>query len=92
MTMQAIRTKYHGPTNYRGSRYSASAERGRISVPCDHSKNVDENHKAAALALVHRFADEDAKKYATKKDLNPWLRPFVSGTLPDGSQAHVFTE
>lgn len=78
--MQAIHTKYHGPTNSRGSRFTARAERGRVSVPYDYSKNSDENHKAAARALCEKFAAEDVKKYNTPKAANPWLRPFVSGT------------
>ena len=90
--MQAIHTKYHGPTNSKGSRFSARAQRGRMSVSYDDALNADGNHRAAALALCNRFADEDVKKYKTPKTENPWLRPFVSGGLPDGSQAHVFTE
>lgn len=50
--MKAIRTKYHGPTDTRGSRISATDEDGnRVSISYDHAKNTDGNHDAAALAL-----------------------------------------
>ena len=48
---QAIETKYHGPTNYRGSRVSATAEAGRIYVPWDYALGIEENHRAAAMAF-----------------------------------------
>lgn len=53
--MQAIRTRYHGPTNTKGSRFSATCEHGRIYVPYDHSLNLAGNHKAAALALLEKL-------------------------------------
>ena len=91
--MQAIVTKYHGPTNLRGSRISAKCERGRISIPYPHElKQGEECHRAAAAALIARFIREDVEKYG--KEANPpgrgWLTPYVSGGLPDGTWAHVF--
>ena len=53
--MQAIRTKYHGPTNTRGSRISAQCEAGRVYVPYDHALSIDGNHKAACDALLDRM-------------------------------------
>ena len=53
--MQAIRTKYHGPTNNRGSRISAQCEAGRIFVPYDYALNIDGNHKAACDALIKKL-------------------------------------
>ncbi len=54
--MKAITTKYHGPTNTRGSRVSASDEDGnRVSLPYDHALNQDEMHDAAALALCAKM-------------------------------------
>ena len=37
--MQAIVTKYHGATNFKGSRISATAEAGRIYLSWDDSLN-----------------------------------------------------
>lgn len=50
--MKAILTRFHGPTNTRGSRYSASDSDGnRVSVSADYALNSDGNHDAAAVAL-----------------------------------------
>ena len=50
--MKAITTKYHGPTNVRGSRISATDEdRNRVSLSYDDGLNSEENHDAAAIAL-----------------------------------------
>ncbi len=52
--MQSIETRYHGPTNTRGSKISATASGNgkRVYVSYDHALNGDENHKAAALKLM----------------------------------------
>ena len=88
--MQAIVTRYHGPTNFKGSRYSAKCSRGRIMVSADYALNSEGNHKAAAAALVARFVKEDAERYGSRE--NPWARPLITGELPDGSSVHVFAE
>lgn len=54
--MKAIRTKYNGPTDTRGSRISATDEDGnRVTVPYDHAENSNGNHDAAALALCAKM-------------------------------------
>lgn len=54
--MKAIVTKYHGATNSRGSRYSASDTDGnRVSVPTDYALSSDGNHDAAAIALCRKM-------------------------------------
>ena len=50
--MQAIRTKYFGPTNWKGSRIQASCKTKTIYVPYDHALNGDENHRAACEELL----------------------------------------
>ena len=54
--MKAIETKYLGCTNSRGSRIKAIAEGGdrphSVTLSYDHELNGDENHEAAAWALV----------------------------------------
>ena len=87
---QAIRTKYLCPTNRRGSRIIASCQRGRIVVEYDDALSQDRNHVAACVALCNHFIDEDAKRYGTPVDHNPWGRALASGTLPDGSMCHAF--
>lgn len=48
-----IRTKYLGPTNYRGGRVKASTISGKsVTLDWDHGANVETNHKRAAIALA----------------------------------------
>jgi len=53
--MQAIRTRYYGPTNTRGSRIVASCEAGRVSMGYNHALNIEGNHAAAARLLLAKF-------------------------------------
>ena len=53
--MKAIQTKYHGPSNVRGSRISASAGRMKVTLSWDDALDADENHDAAALALCDKL-------------------------------------
>lgn len=53
---QAIVTKYHGPTNTRGSRIIATAAGGqRLTVEYDDALDSDANHFAAARALAGKM-------------------------------------
>lgn len=52
---QAIVTKYHGPTDARGFRVSATAEAGRVYLEWDAALNTEQNHQRAALALSHKL-------------------------------------
>jgi len=52
---QAIRTRFHGATETRGSRITARAEAGSVTVSYDYSLNGSENHARAAQALVDKF-------------------------------------
>jgi hypothetical protein len=55
-TMQAILTKYIGPTNTRGARVKASTEGGAtLTVGWNHEVNHDENHRLAAFALAKKL-------------------------------------
>jgi hypothetical protein len=51
--LQAIVTKYHGPTNSRGSRISAKADAGRITVSYDYG--ASDPHHVAAIALCEKL-------------------------------------
>ena len=87
--MQSIQTKYLSATDTRGSRIKAKCARGSIVIPFPHELSGDDIHRAAVLALVTRFLDEDMAK-GTPRETNFWNRSFVSGSLPDGSMAHIF--
>jgi hypothetical protein len=78
--MQAIITKYFGPTNFRGSRIKASCEAGSLTVSYDYALNIDGNHDAAAKAL--------AEKLGWTGDA---FGALVGGGLPNGrGNAYVF--
>jgi hypothetical protein len=69
--MQAIQTKYIGPSNVKGSRVKAKAQAGSITLHWDDSLNSDANHTAAALALAKKLG----WTYGT----------WHGGGMPDGS-------
>lgn len=74
--MKAIRTKYHGATNTKGSRISASDEDGnRVSIPYPHELSGGAVHRAAADALCQKMG---------------WGGELVGGGLKDG-YVFVFT-
>ena len=53
---QSIVTKYHGPTDKKGSRVSATSASGhRIIFDWDDSLNIDENHAVAARRLAAKL-------------------------------------
>lgn len=54
--MQAITTKYVGPTDFRGSRVIAKTASGiKITLEWDDALNADENHFNAARALAEKM-------------------------------------
>jgi hypothetical protein len=67
MHMQAIVTKFLGPSNTRGSRIKARAAAGSITIPYNHSLNSQANHVAAASALAEKLG---------------WNGFWISGGLP----------
>lgn len=69
--MKAIRTRFHGATNFTGSRISASDEGGnRVTIPYPHEFGPGEGaHRKAAEALC-------AKMH--------WTGEMIGGSLHDG--------
>ena len=54
--MKAILTKYHGPTNFRGSRISAvDSDRNRVTISYDDALNSEDAHRKAAEALAAKM-------------------------------------
>lgn len=72
--MQAIKTKYVGPTNTRGSRIIASCDGGKITHNYAHNIDVEQNHIDAALALCKKLG---------------WDGELATGYLDNG-YVHVF--
>lgn len=87
--MQAIHTRYFGPTNTLGARIKASCERGNLTIPYPHELSGDEVHREAVRQLLERFVSEDWNERSIPPSNNPWKREFVTGSLPDGTVAHV---
>jgi hypothetical protein len=88
--MQAIQTKYLSATDSKGSRIKATCERGSITIPYPYELSGEFVHRLAVTKLVWKFLEEDYAKNRTAPESNPWSRDFSSGTLPDGTVAHVF--
>ena len=78
--MQAFITKYHGPTNTRGSRISAKCAAGTIYMSYRHELDIEENHIAAAEIL--------RAKLGWDKDFYGRL---VTGCIHTGEYVHVMT-
>ena len=74
--MIAIVTKYHGPTDTKGSRITASYDGRRITVGYDHGIDIDGNHKKAAKAFA-------AKHFSGR------TRIVATAYLKTGSHVHV---
>jgi hypothetical protein len=54
--MQAITTKYHGPTNTRGARISATSASGiRATIGYPHELDGEAVHRAAVVELCRRL-------------------------------------
>lgn len=68
--MQAIVTKFIGPTNYLGSRYKAKAAAGSVTVSADYSLGLVGNHTRAAESLARKLG---------------WSGKWVGGGNPDDS-------
>jgi len=68
--MQAIVTKFLGPTNTRPSRIKATCQARSITLSWEHAWNPMGNHRAAAQALATQLG---------------WHGRWIEGDLPDGS-------
>lgn len=90
--MQAIITKYLGPTNSRGARIKAQCERGKIFFSYPYELSGVGAHRRAAEALTDKFAAEDFKRNGTPIEKNPWKTPLITGQIPSGEYVHVFAE
>lgn len=54
--MQAIRTKYHGATNFKGSRITATSASGiKVTIPYPHELSGQACHQKAADALCDKL-------------------------------------
>jgi len=93
--MQALTTKYMGPTDNRGARIKATCEAGSVTIGYPSELDQEEAHIAAAKALCYKLTNEgnerdgiDKLEYIPAKHC-PWTQPFLSGSTKEG-YAHVF--
>lgn len=77
--MQAILTKYLGPTNTKGSRIKASCAKGSIIIPYPHEFDVTTAHNFAANRLSEVMEWD-----------NQYYGELITGQLPSGDYCHVF--
>jgi hypothetical protein len=75
--MQAIQTKYFGPTNTKGSRIKATCATGSLTIPYPHGLEGQPAHRKAAEALVAKLGWTDGGL-------------LLGGQLPDHSHVFVF--
>jgi len=61
--MQAITTKYIGPSNTKGSRIKATCDAGSITIPYPHELSGEEAHAQAAMALCRKLQWTAAEGY-----------------------------
>ena len=87
--MKAIETRYHGPTNTRGSRISArDLDGNRCSIPYDHAESGERGHAKAALALCKKMGwDGELIAGATKHGyvfvfVEEWTDRYIAGAGP----------
>ena len=71
--MQAIQTKYFGPTNVRGSRIKATCQARSRIYSWDDALNPSANHTKAAETLAKQL---------------DWKGKWVGGGLPDGTSCY----
>ena len=72
--MQAIETRWLGPTDTKSNRISARCDAGRIILPWDNSLNQELNHRAAARTLAIKLG---------------WLGTWASGSVPSLPNSYV---
>lgn len=71
--MQAIITKFYGPTNSKGARIKAECAAGKIFVSYEYGMNTQDNHWNAAKALINKL------------EWNEWDSNWICGGSPDAT-------
>lgn len=78
--MQTIITKYKDPTNTKGARILVRSWLKNKAVAWDHALNSEDNHKAAAQALVDVL---NAERVENRTNWYQW-QIVAEGSMPDG--------
>lgn len=77
--MQAIKTKYIGPTNFRGSRIKATCAAGSVTISYPYKLSGQACHRLAAETLAKKLGWTDQRYGA-----------LIGGCLPSGEYCFVF--
>lgn len=82
--MQAIKTRYYGPTGSKGPRIRCVCDAGSLTVPYPHEFNEETAHAFAASRLMVRLGWTRANGYAGL---------WTTGALPNQSgYVHVYRD
>lgn len=76
--MEAIKTRFLGPTDTKGARIKASWSKGSLTIPYPYEMGRQERHELAARMLFDRDFSKDFGHVV-----------FATGHLPDGTCVHV---
>jgi hypothetical protein len=87
--MTAIITHYHGPTDTRGSRYSATAGNLRFFLPMDYEVSGLGNHEAAAKEMCRRLGFSGKLACAVIEDRKGQVTGCVWVRIALGNTFHV---
>ena len=71
--MQAIKTRYCGPTDTKGSRIRASCEGGTVYVSYGHTLNSEDNHYAAVKKLCDKLGWDAARFFGGNLDSGKYM-------------------
>ena len=88
--MQAIETRYCGPTDASGARIGAACADGSLHVSYDHSLDPEENHYAAVKALCDELGWDAAKFFGGRLASGHWA--FVPVFIYDWEQRQAVKE
>lgn len=70
--MIAIRSKFYGPTERRGSCVRAFANGRRVGVPWEHSLDSESNHRRAVIALCDKLGWDSDRFYGGFLEGGEW--------------------
>jgi hypothetical protein len=87
--MQAIETKYLGPTNSRGSRVKATCEAASYTIQWDDALDNVANHDAAARFLILKMKWDTATRGAWYRGALKGARGYVYVCSYVGERLHV---
>ena len=88
--MIAIRSKFYGPTERRGSCVRALANGHRVGLPWDHSQDSEGNHRLAVVALCDKLGWDSDRFYGGCLESGEWA--WVPVFDADWEHRHLKTQ